>query len=106
MQSDLFEGGVREVVQPRFTRETESKREKLVSFGEFYATGEEIRIICERDSEIKLEGIAEMVSGWKALKKRREFVESFERRHGEYLGGKLRELVAKKFFAKSSSRPA
>ena len=106
MQSDLFQGGVREVVQPRFTRETESKREKLVSFGEFYATSDEIRIICERDSEIKMEGIAEMVSGWKALKKRREFVESFERRHGEHLGGKLRELVAKKFFAKSSSRPA
>lgn len=106
MQSDLFSGGVREVVQQRFTRETESKREKLVSFGEFYATSEEIRIICERDSEIKLEGIAEMVSGWKALKKRREFVQSFENRHGEYLGGKLRELVAKKFFAKSSARPA
>lgn len=106
MQSDLFQGGVREVVQPRFTRETESKRTKLVSFGEFYATGDEIRIICERDSEIKLEGIAEMVSGWKALKKRREFVDSFERRHGEYLGGKLKELVAKKFFAKSSSQPA
>jgi hypothetical protein len=97
---------VRETVQQRFTRETESKRTKLVSLGEFYATGEEIRIICERDSEIKMEGIAEMVSGWKALKKRREFVQSFENRHGEYLGGKLRELVAKKFFAKSSSRPA
>lgn len=53
-----------------------------------------------------MEGIAEMVSGWKALKKRREFVQSFENRHGEYLGGKLRELVAKKFFAKSSSQPA
>jgi len=106
MQSGLFEGDLREDVEPRFTRETEKRRTKLVSFGEFYATSEEVRIITERDSEIKLENLAEMVSGWKGIKKRRDFVESFERRHGEYLGGKLKELVSKKFFAKSSSLPA